>query len=433
VSGPYREPGRDDDVPDEEARPLVRLDVAGADGRKGRDGRDGAAGHRSGADGQAGEDAGAPTRGHDGGTIRVTLAAADGLLSVAGELAQPDELAQPMRTTALIGERGDVVLAAYGGRGGNGGRGGRGGHGARGSDGSDATRSSHGTEGGDGGDGGRGGRGTSGADGGRGGAIVVRVADADTALLMLVRADVRGGAGGDEGDNGRGGDGGRGGSGGSSYSWSETETTTDASGHSHTRTTWHSHPGGPDGRRGRDGTAGDAYLQRGAIGAAGSFAIEVAGPTGVTRHGACFALRLDDFRHAGAYADDVHEPGEDVIVRDLRVLNVGGMPTPSRSELLVGLAPSAWLEPGERALPCPPSIASGATAAVAGELRARIRDHVATEPGASRLVQTTLRHRAWVPAVNRGFDDFETARGCEQVAMAADDRLPTTSMTRSST
>lgn len=406
VGAPYREAPPPSGRPDDDA--LVRVDVSGARGADGVAGFSGADGHHGG-DGQRGGDAGPAVGGEDGGTIRVRLAHGDGLYTLRGELARGAGPPTTIDRAGAIGLAGAIVLRALGGAGGRGGDGGIGGDGGRGRDGADATRWSSGDDGGPGGDGGAGGDATSGGAGGAGGEIVVRVADADTAALLLIEPAIAGGRGGAPGVNGRGGAGGPGGAGGSSYSWTESESYTDSDGNSQSRTTHHSNPGGSRGRSGGTGRAGDARVGRGTDGAVGTFAIEVERDGAVTRYPARFDLRLRAFRHADASGDGVYEPRDRVVISAIAVANVGGMPTPGTSELALRLEPTDWLTPDDAHLACPPRLDAGADAAIAGTLTATIRDHAPDAPGDPLAAATTIVHRAAVPEVRRSFDGYQDA------------------------
>ena len=270
----YRKHARDverDDRSDDPTQTLLAYDASGRRGRNGQHGEDGASALRTGADGESGYDAGPAARGRDSGSIEVTLTRGphDGSVAIGGTRKDHRGKGLGIRDELDFGDMGFIDLLARGGRGGHGGNGGHGGDGATGSSGSNASRYSSGGDGGRGGDGGDGGDASSGAHGGHGGGVLVAVAPEDTHLLMLLRHAVEGGDGGRPGKNGAGGGRGRGGSGGSSYSWTETESYTDAQGNSQSRTTYHSNPGGSDGASGRGGSSGNARAKQGKHGKRG--------------------------------------------------------------------------------------------------------------------------------------------------------------------
>jgi hypothetical protein len=418
MSPPYRDAlvaVRPVDVSDE-PKPLASFDVSGAKGDDGRHGAHGASGGTTGAHGGRGGDAGIAEVGENAGHIRLELIGADasGALRLAGEVITARGELRAIRDFVVIDEHGFIPLVAVGGDGGRGGNGGRGGDGARGADGADATRWRSGEDGGPGGDGGDGGNATSGAPGGAGGQIAVTVSEEDTPLLMLVRHDIRGGTGGAPGVNGSGGSGGSGGRGGSSYSWTTTSTYRDANGNTQTRTHYHSNPGGSSGRSGWSGATGSARVYRGADGEPGSFAIRVKIGDAIETYASRYDLRLVSFSHDSLNEDAVYEPGELVRVFDLEVENVGGMPTPTKDELALQLAPGGWVQPEPGELLCVPGLAPGARYRVPGELRFRIADHAPIGPGDPLEIEESILQRAMLPSVRRGFEHYQTGDALEQ-------------------
>lgn len=392
--------------------PLARVDVSGRDGRGGAHGAPGRDGSSAGEDGGAGGDAGPAEPGQPGGGIHVRLVAdpgRDAVAYVTGHAADA-EASRPVDTEIAFARAGEVELVARGGGGGNGGHGGRGGDGARGRKGSDATRYSSGGNGGPGGDGGPGGNGSSGAPGGRGGGVVVRVSDHDTHLLMLVAHDVAGGRGGARGANGPGGDGGPGGRGGSSYSWTESESYTDANGQRQTRSVSRSNPGGSSGPPGSPGRSGTAHLVDGVPGAPGSFAIEVERPDGVARYPSRYDVRLVSFRHRNANDDGIYEPEEQVFVSHVEVENVGGMPTPAHHDVRVRVLDDGWIAPHpEQSLVLPRSLAPGARYVFTREeLALTLRVFRPQEPGPPLAAPETIHLLAEVPSARRRFGPFES-------------------------
>ncbi len=386
---------------------LLAIDVSGRAGAAGREGLRGSDGAGSGGHGQPGGHAGAAERGLDAGRIEVTLADESGSVAIRGARVTHDARSESIRERRVIGERGFVDLTARGGRGGAGGHGGGGGSGARGRTGSSATRYSNGGNGGRGGDGGTGGRATSGADGGTGGAIVVRVSDEDTHLLMLLRQGIDGGSGGVPGTHGRGGSAGSGGSGGASHSWTTTESYRDANGRSQTRTRFHSNPGGSSGPSGSSGAPGSGPTWNGARGQDGSFAIEVQTPGGGERYGVRYHLALAGLEIHTADADGVTEPGERIELRRVRVTNVGGMPTPRHRETRLEIATSNWARPIDGAkLVVPRGLAAGATVELPDPLPFTLRDYTSTAESDALAEHEPIVIDARVPDVARSFQGF---------------------------
>jgi hypothetical protein len=234
-----------------------------------------------------------------------------------------------------------------------------------------------------------------------------------------------GGPGGAPGENGSGGAGGEGGKGGSSYSWTETDTRTGSDGRRESVTTRHTNHGGSRGRRGRDGADGAARVSVGADGADGRVAIEVERDGVITTYAERYELRLRGFTHADASGDGVYEPGDRVVVSALAVENVGGMPTPGDSPLLLALTATDWLTPDDGTVCCPPRLPAGDRAVTAGTLTAAIRDYEPTGPGDPLAVTTTIVHRASLPAVRRDFTDYQdaSARALGELVVRHPDRL----------
>ncbi|HSO40153.1 MAG TPA: hypothetical protein VLT33_46825 [Labilithrix sp.] len=392
--------------------PLATLDVDGREGADGADGAGGAHGVGSGEDGDGGTAAGRATAGEGGGAIAIVLERDPGRDHVARLHGQLTSWRGAERADQELDfERpGELQLVARGGDGGDGGRGGNGGDGARGRRGSDATRYSSGGNGGPGGDGGDGADGSSGASGGRGGAVVVRVRDADTHLLMLLAHDVGGGDGGRPGANGRGGAGGRGGPGGSSCSWTESQSYTDSNGQSATRTTSHSNSGGSSGRDGRYGRAATAILLEGEDGRDGSFAIEVVGDADrVTRYPGRYDVQLVSFRHRNANEDGIYEPEEKIFITQLEVQNVGAMPTPAHHDVRVGVVDDGWIAPLDQRLVLPRSLRPGERHVFTTEELALSLRVFRPQASAAPLAENeTIRFYADLPDARRRFSAFET-------------------------
>jgi hypothetical protein len=362
----------------------------------------------SGADGSSGGHAGPAQPGTPGGRVEVTLAEdGAGGLFVTGERLTSDWRLEPIRELLVVGEQGFVELVARGGAGGAGGRGGSGGDGARGHAGRDASRYSRGSDGGPGGDGGAGGRGSSGAHGGAGGAVVVRVRDEDTHLLMLVRHGVEGGPGGPAGAHGPGGSAGPGGRGGSSHSWTTTETSRGPNGETRTHTRFHSNPGGSSGRSGHPGPSGSGPLFAGARGPDGALTLEVETAGGTQRFGARYHLELVGLEVRTPDADGVTEPGERIELHRVRVENVGGMPTPRHRDVTLEVLASNWARPLEGArLVVPRGLAAGASVELEGVLPFELRDYVSTASSDPLSEQELVTIDARVPDVSRSFGGF---------------------------
>ncbi len=387
----------------------LRFLADGAYGAKARDGADGASAYRSGGDGAAGAPAGEATPGQPAAEVRVSLSqSAEGLVLCEG-------VTPPARHALMPAAIDWVVVSAVGGTGGAGGRGGDGGEGATGHSGHDATRYSSGGAGGRGGDGGDGGRGSHGAAGGAGGLITLRVSAQQAHLLMLVKQAeaptplVRGGLGGRPGGHGRGGSGGRGGRGGSSYSWTETESYTDAQGNTQTRTTHHSNPGGSTGPSGASGWTPNSPLLAGRDGAPGRFVIEAIQADGAREVYAArydlvvvgFALEED----AAEDVDGIFEFGEVVHVRELTVRNIGQMPSPAPQRVRCTLHHGRWVLSLSDTLFIERSLAPGEQLTLTGSLRFRIAQ--AAISGAGEPFVAREQVSAWLAQLGSERDGFE--------------------------
>ncbi len=412
----YREAARrDGDAEPTLEGPLLTFDVSGRPGEPGRDGASGRDGTFAGERGEAGEDAGPPSPGARGGEIVVELAPSGPTLVQTKAHLTTSRGRTEETATADFSRPAPIALRARGGRGGKGGDGGDGGNGARGRSGSDATRYSSGGDGGPGGDGGSAGSGTSGAQGGDGGQIVVRTSVEDTHLLMLIDPALEGGPGGKAGRNGRLGSGGAGGSGGSSYTWTESETYTDSSGQSQTRTSSHSNSGGSRGFDGRNGSVAVARPAPGTGGRAGRFGIEVVLPGGTIRtYATRYDLRLVSFTHRNDNDDGVYEPGEKGFIGEITVENTGGMPLPTHHDVHVALTRGTWTFPveDERGAPLtlkvPRGLGPGARHVFREELPFVLGAHRPEGPQSPLAAAETLRLHATLPDVLRSFGSFDT-------------------------
>ncbi|HHH28156.1 MAG TPA: hypothetical protein ENK57_07400 [Polyangiaceae bacterium] len=238
--------------------------------------------------------------------------------------------------------------------------------------------------------------------------------------MMLVRQNVGGGDPGRPGRNGSGGDGGPGGRGGSSYHWTETESYTDSQGNTQTRTIHRSNPGGSDGPDGSSGYPGNAKVTHGRRGRDGDFTILVEGADGQTEYPSRYDLRLTGFVHESENADGVYEPRERVKVSNLEVTNVGGMPTPTHSDVEVRLEQRGWIIPEEAHRLVPRGLPSGATTLLDEPLWLTIGDYRPHGPDDPLAVPETIHLRADLPAAQRAFEAFDddVAQQCGSFVIA---------------
>lgn len=157
---------------------------------------------------------------------------------------------------------------------------------------------------------------------------------------------------------------------GSSYSW--TETRTDRVYHSgvwHTETTsiTKTNPGGCDGPRGSSGSGGKAGA-RGPVGSPGSYTIRVldSGVPGAAVHYTAserYNVALVGWEPVGS-PNGILEPGAEFDLRGLRLLNNGGMPTPTAHPIVVTPTSSEWVEPLGSYLRVTDAVQPGATLAL---------------------------------------------------------------------
>jgi hypothetical protein len=181
--------------------------------------------------------------------------------------------------------------------------------------GDDATKYQDGQKGGQGGRGGDAGFGTSGADAGAGGNITISVHEDDLDLLVGISWNIRGGQGGNSGQHGMPGDGGFGGQGGSAIRWTETSDDT-----TYTR----SRPAGATGNPGRPGIRPSTLLSGGRHGPNGSAQIRVLQRDGTERYyPRAYELEVTGFDVVDENMDGINEPGEHLIVQNIRVKNKG--------------------------------------------------------------------------------------------------------------
>lgn len=379
-----------------------------------------------GAPGRHGGNAGAAGHGTSAGniTLEPVLEAAKSVVILNGHIQQtPGGPREKIEKTFVTSGAGMISLIAHGGRGGQGGIGGGGEAGGHGADGSNATRSSDGGDGGNGGRGGDAGEGTSGGDAGDGGNIKVRLAVTDTAALLLVRHDEAKGRGGEAGRHGEPGDGGTHGDGGMHHSWEEVTGTrkwTDSEGKEHSEDikTSYSRPGGSDGYDGSRGTTPSTRLSDGRDGENGTYEIQVVEKDGsVSTYEERFDLQLTAFDivegKGGAKSSDkneVYEPGEKLTIEGIRVKNTGKMPTPAYSKTIVTLTNGDYFISNAEELVLEKSLQPGEEYTFKDPLHFEIKETAFTVGEERWSAGDTVRHRAFVPDVNRPFDRFDQPR-----------------------
>ena len=236
-----------------------------------------------------------------------------------------------------------LIFNAVGGAGGDGGCGQNGEKGREGEPGQNATQCKNASNGGGGGDGGDAGRGSNGSNGGKGGNITIRVSYADMDLLMLIKSVYnQGGSGGKIGKHGHEGSGGEGGYGGAAYRWETEEMKPGLVLDEKTKEmihglvnckNIHEHPSGNRGNRGRTGRSCLEKLAAGETGTKGIISYIVDQEV----YSDIYKLVVD---HFDIQSDEIHgifEPGSIGFVKNIRLKNIGAMPTPPISSSLFHL------------------------------------------------------------------------------------------------
>ena len=328
---------------------------------------------------------------------------------------------------------GDGGAGGDGGRGGDGGAGGGGGPGGRGSAGHSAsTPGARGGNGGPGGQGGRGGDGGSGGPGAQGGAaapggngapVTISVRDSDLPLLVLAEADVIGGAsakGGRGGGGGRGGSGGHGGSGGSGgHGGSGGPSRQDSQGHTTTQrgssgsSGPSGHPGS-SGSRGHDGPAAHdgRNAPRGNDGSVVYRILDAAGHV-LAQHMDRFNAAVLSYEVVDDNADSIFEPGSTFLVRNVLLVNNGGLPLPAGCGLSFPDTPTArWIDGVDLGPHILPSIPAGGRHLVEGGVRCfRFQiPHMATA-SANRPFKASSTAVASVQCLDHSFLESEVSTG----------------------
>ena len=323
-------------------------------------------------------------RGYDGGSLVLNLSVKGDEIVVDGQKTDP-EVQRTQRVTSRVPLKASSSLhfRAGGGRGAAGGDGGRGQDGGKGANGRDAFERIPGSDGARGGDGGNEGHSTDGGDAGSGGHITLRVPIGDTDVAMVIdERDISGNIGGPAGRGNGAGEGGDGGDGGASSGYYTTEyrsvpdtvtveedgTTTTTSNPDEPYQEWHFTPGGSDGPDGSRGRESSRVTTDGRRSAAGTFGFEVIDDKGkVTRYDEPYYVHLMpgftmEGSHNGPYLDrdaDFFEPGETITIRNLRIKNVGGSPTPRDQRVRLFISDRGWVASNGDEIELPKVLAPG--------------------------------------------------------------------------
>ena len=308
--------------------------VSGTDGVGGANGEHGQVGisfeHAIGADGGSGTSGFPGTEGQTGSGGTTGVNGSDLTLSLSGNSTKLEVSDCNMCITAKLGGDccEDVLLVdCHGGDGGDGGVGGEGGCGGDGGDGGDGGRDGDGGHGGDGGMGGNGGNGGTGGDAGSGGTCVIQ--SVDPCLLMLIESNCEAGKAGKGGTRGKGGEGGRRGFGG------EAGTSQDPTGspqlpRSATVVGLRGKPGMP-GFYGEDGKPGDDGKEANH----GGILWVIKSSNGDILHQAesRYTAEITTLTITPGVNDGIYEPNQRISIKDITVLNSGGLPLPAGSKL----------------------------------------------------------------------------------------------------
>ena len=305
--------------------------VSGIDGVAGANGEHGQVGisfdHTIGADGSSGTSGFPATKGEIGGVGTAGTSGRDLTISLSGNSTKLD---CNMNIIAKLG--GDccedvLLFDCRGGDGGDGGVGGEGGCGGNGGDGGKGGRDGDGGHGGDGGMGGNGGNGGRGGNAGCGGTCVIQ--SVDPCLLMLVEANCEAGNAGKGGAGGKGGEGGRRGFGGEGGT-SQDPTGSPSLPRSVAVVGLRGKPGMP-GYHGEDGKPGEDGMQADH----GGILWVIKSSNGDILHQAesRYAAEITTLTVTPGVNDGIYEPNQRISVKDVTVLNTGGLPLPAGSKL----------------------------------------------------------------------------------------------------
>jgi hypothetical protein len=152
-------------------------------------------------------------------------------------------------------------------------------------------------------------------DGGNAGNIFITVAENDLDLLVACKWNTSGGRGGASGTHGMPGDGGIGGRGGNGCTWTERYGD---------RTYYRQRAPGAPGAQGVQGAQPSSYLMGGRGGKEGSIQIRVLN-NDLTEgtYGGTYELEVVSFDVLDENDDGINEPGEYLLVRNIKVKNKG--------------------------------------------------------------------------------------------------------------
>jgi hypothetical protein len=414
-------------VPMLHAQDTITIDGSGSSGQDGRDGQSySSAPGASGGRGAHGGDASSSTPGGHGASIdlylqqRLPSEPLSAEIRIYGEVQSQGAFDQ----FRPLNSRTQIVVRSNGGQGGRGGRGGDGQGGCNGTAGRDATRSSPGTNGGPGCRGGDAGRGTPGSRGGDGGQVRIHIPVDQIHLGLTVSCSAQGGRGGAAGQHGTPGSGGRGGRGGSSHSWTETvpdgqdcQLVDNGNGSytnrctPRTRTVHHSQSGGSTGPSGTSGSSAMGDVSGGRNGQDGRCLFIGTEAGRQTYSGtSLFQVVVESYDLVDDNGDGIIEPLESVRVENIRLKNVGGLPSPSQSADFQVFLPNTRYTLSSQQRLLVPRLEPGQSVTLAQGLEFDVRDNHQMGQGRPMVIEDRLSPQNYVTQVDRAQPGFELNR-----------------------
>ncbi|KAL8834147.1 MAG: hypothetical protein Q9170_003894 [Blastenia crenularia] len=171
--------------------------------------------------------------------------------------------------------------------------------------------------------------------------------------------------------------------------------------------------GAPDGNKGSSGRSPAVPVSPGRDGSDGTVGILVRYDDGsVSAYDSKFEFELLGFDVVDENGDGIFEPGECVIIKNIRIKNSGGMPTPKKTLIPVTMQPSTWLTPisGKDSVYLPLEIAVGGTKRIADEIWAKIKSPTTPPNSTAFKAVSTIKIQAVVPDLDRRLPRFEPSQ-----------------------
>lgn len=166
---------------------------------------------------------------------------------------------------------------------------------------------------------------------------------------------------------------------------------------------------GRAGVAGRPGNPPPTYLQGGVGGNPGSTQVTVIRNNGTeATYPTRYNLKVVSFDVVDENDDGIFEPGEHLLVKNIRVQNTGGMPSPSNHDIQVLIHGSHWLDPiVSEPITLPKGIPVDEVVDVSGVLRAFImQERVPRSPGKALLATDDVQLIATMGRINRTVPEF---------------------------